>query len=442
MIIALISDIHGNLPALKAVLKDAHQSKAKHVWCLGDLVGYIPFPNECLEIIQKEVPTCIVGNYDQKVVCFKQKKNEWKTSKKPAKFDAFEWNHQHLSPQNQKYLQSLPEKIHLKKGQFKILLTHGSPESIDEPVYPETPDERLIELGNIADSDIIVMGHTHKFMNRKIENQWFINPGSVGMPIQKDLRASYALLDISHDKIDVTERKIPYDISQVIKKTKETDLSGTLKKMLRLEYGIDLKKNPGTSPSSPQHILKAVRRLAEECHDEKQHSEHVTVLALNLFDELQPLHKLTKKDRFLLNCAALLHDIGWIEGQKGHHKTAMKIILASQTLPIPDDQRGMIALIVRYHRKALPKNSHSLFSQLSDKDKQKIRILGGILRIADGFDRTHSSVVKSVKCDLDGKDVLVKYKASGPSTFEEETAYKKSDLLAQAVCKNIQFMAV
>jgi putative phosphoesterase len=441
MIIALISDIHGNLSALEAVLKDADRAKAKQIWCLGDLIGYIPFPNECIERIQKKASASIVGNYDQKVIHFKKKKNEWKKSKKPAKFDAFEWNNQQLNPQNQTYLQSLPESIRLKIGKFNILLTHGSPQCIEEPVLPDTPQERLVELGNIADADIIVMGHTHQFMNRKIGHQWFINPGSVGLPVQNDLRASYALLDISKDKIKVIERKVTYDISKVIKSLQEANLSDTLIKMIKLEYGIDLKPSltaNKTSTLNPQHTLKAVRQLAKECQDEKQHSEHVTSLALNLFDELQPLHKLTNEDRFLLNCAALLHDIGWIEGQKGHHKTAMKLILNSRTLPLRDDHRRIIALIARYHRKALPKDPHPLFSQLPGKNQQKIRILAGILRIADGLDRTHTCAVKKIKCDVSGKDIIVRYKANRPSPFEMEAADKKSDLLKQALNKNIQ----
>jgi predicted phosphodiesterase len=70
MIIALISDIHGNLPALKAVLKDISRVNAKQSWCLGDLVGYIPFPNECIELIQRNTSASIAGNYDRKVIQF------------------------------------------------------------------------------------------------------------------------------------------------------------------------------------------------------------------------------------------------------------------------------------------------------------------------------------------------------------------------------------
>ena len=449
MIIALISDIHGNLPALKAVLKDAGNANARQIWSLGDLVGYIPFPNECVELIRKKTAASIVGNYDLKVIDFKQKESEWKESKKQAKFEAFEWNNRTLNPESQKYLRSLPQNIRRKIGKFEILLTHGSSQSIDEPVFPDTPQDRLAELGKIAESDIIVMGHTHQFMNRKVGDQLFINPGSVGLPVENDLRASYALLEISQDEIKVSERKIQYDISKIIKGLKKANLSDTLLKMIKLQCGIDLdnylRTNSKTSKaytSGPQQTLKAVRRIAGKYDYEKQHSEHVTLLALNLFDELKPLHKLTRKDRFLLNCAGILHDIGWIEGQKGHHKTSMKLILESKQLPFPDSQRRMIALIARYHRKALPKESHPLFSELSEKEKQKTRILAGILRIADGLDRTHTCAVQSVDCDLSDDNILIRNKTSRPSDLEMDAASDKSDLLKQALGKKIRFTII
>jgi predicted phosphodiesterase len=147
------------------------------------------------------------------VLHFEENKGRWKKSKKPAKFDAFEWNDQNLNPLSQKYLRSLLQYVRCKIGRFQVFLTHGSPQSIGEPILPDTPQEWLIELGNTADADIIVIGHTHRFMNRKVGHQWFTNPRSFGLPSNNDLRASYALLDISQSKIKVFERKIPYEIS-------------------------------------------------------------------------------------------------------------------------------------------------------------------------------------------------------------------------------------
>jgi exopolyphosphatase/pppGpp-phosphohydrolase len=254
-------------------------------------------------------------------------------------------------------------------------------------------------------------------------------------------------MDISQDKIKLTERKVEYDVSRVVKGLQEANLSDPLREMIKLEFGIDikdyLKSNAAkTGALSPQRALQAVRRLARDCHYEKQHSEHVAQLALRLFDELRPVLKLTEQDRYLLNCAGLLHDIGWTEGAKGHHKTAMRLILASQTLPFADRQRTMIALIARYHRKALPKDSHPVFSRLSSHDKQKTRILAGILRIADGLDRTHTNAVTSVQCDLRGHDLTIGYRAAYLSASEMETAREKSDLLKQALDKNIRFVVI
>jgi exopolyphosphatase/guanosine-5'-triphosphate,3'-diphosphate pyrophosphatase len=448
MIIALISDIHGNLPALKAVLEDAELAGAKQIWSLGDLVGYIPFPNECIGLVRKKATASIAGNYDRKVMQFKQKETQWRKSKKPPKFDAFEWNSRNLNNTNREYLRQLPADIRRKTGRFRILLTHGSPQSIDEPVLPQTPRRRMVDLGQTADADIIVMGHTHLFMDRKVANRRFVNPGSVGLPVKSDLRASYALLEIEKDKVRVTERKVQYDVTAVIRALQQANLSEQLIKMVKLEYGIDLKnyvQTPSTGrryPSGSQHTLKAVRNLARKCNYEKQHSEHVTLLALNLFDELRPLHKLTDDDRLLLNCAGLLHDIGWMEGQKGHHKAAMKIISSSKMLPFIDNQRSMVALIARYHRKALPKDSHPLYSRLSVADKQKTRILGGILRVADGLDRTHTRAVKKLECDFSKNNLTVKCEASSHCDFEIEAAYKKSDLLKRALGKNVRFIVI
>jgi putative phosphoesterase len=215
MIIAVISDIHGNLPALEAVLTDVHSSGAEEIWCLGDFVGYVPFPNEVIKLIRKEKAVSIIGNYDKKVLEFHKKKSKWRKTKKPSKFGAFEWNSRRLTKKTRKFLKDLPKEVRLNLVGLKVLLTHGSPRSIEEPVGPDTPDEVLAELKRRAKADILVTGHSHCFLNKKSNGCWFINPGAVGMPPKTDLKASYILLKVTGRKITLRHRKVKFDIERV-----------------------------------------------------------------------------------------------------------------------------------------------------------------------------------------------------------------------------------
>ena len=144
--------------------------------------------------------------------------------------------------------------------------------------------------------------------------------------------------------------------------------------------------------------LDAVLQLAESCDYEVEHSYQVTRLALQLFDELYDLHGLGGEERFFLQRGALLHDIGWIEGQSGHHKAALRIILESPILPFGERERLVTGSIARYHRKALPKEKHTHFAALAPEDQHLVSVLAGVLRVADGLDRTHRSVVVDLAC--------------------------------------------
>jgi exopolyphosphatase/guanosine-5'-triphosphate,3'-diphosphate pyrophosphatase len=153
--------------------------------------------------------------------------------------------------------------------------------------------------------------------------------------------------------------------------------------------------------------MEAVLALAKECKYERGHMHQVERLALEIFDQLDQLHKLGQRERFLLRCAAILHDIGWLEGKKGHHKTALRIIMDSPILRLDLGTRRIIGLIARYHRKALPKEQHTYFRDLDAKDRDIVRKLAGILRVADGLDRSHESRVKDINCRTDKKQVKI-----------------------------------
>ncbi len=136
MKVALIGDIHANLPALNAVLRDAKQRGVDAIWNIGDTVGYGAYPNEVVDLIRRENIQSILGNYDAKVLKVKQKENKWK--KVPEKWVAFKWAYDNLSKTNRDYLKSLPAELRFDIEGKRFLIIHGSPESDEEYILPDT----------------------------------------------------------------------------------------------------------------------------------------------------------------------------------------------------------------------------------------------------------------------------------------------------------------
>lgn len=200
--------------------------------------------------------------------------------------------------------------------------------------------------------------------------------------------------------------------------------------------------NNGSRPcrsETPDRRLQAVIRFAERCRYESEHTRQVARLALALFDALQTAHGLAKEDRFLLRCAAILHDIGWLEGKKGHHKTALGLILNEAGLPFDDRERRLVGCIARYHRKALPNGRHAHFGSLSPADQERVRGLAGILRVADGLDRTHRDVVRSLDCDVTPSQVIIRCTTDGSAADETLAAADKGRLLEDVLDRELVF---
>jgi exopolyphosphatase/guanosine-5'-triphosphate,3'-diphosphate pyrophosphatase len=190
---------------------------------------------------------------------------------------------------------------------------------------------------------------------------------------------------------------------------------------------------PPAVASDPEHVKAAVLELAQQCqYEEVEHAQHVTRLALRLFDGLQPQHGLGTPERLWLEWGALLHDIGWIEGQQQHHKTSLRLILDSALLPVSPRERLLVAAVARYHRRALPSNKHKHFAALDSADKQRVRVLAGILRVADGLDRTHRSLVDDLSCDVAPEQIVVRCTTNG-DTAEEYRAARDKGRLFEAV---------
>jgi len=144
--------------------------------------------------------------------------------------------------------------------------------------------------------------------------------------------------------------------------------------------------------------------------EEPSHSDHVATLALQIFDGLQSWHNLGPRSRQLLHSAALLHDIGWSQSPdgKGHHKWSARLIQEYAWKTLTPEEMSIVAQIARYHRKAPPQPDHAEFHALKASAQKSVMILGGILRIADGLDRTHTGKITRLEASTTKEAILIR----------------------------------
>jgi putative phosphoesterase len=224
MQVALIGDVHANLPALDAVIAHIQAEGIRRIWNVGDFVGYGAYPNEVIELLRRVKATSIVGNYDLKVVQFPKKEVKWRTSKQPDKYLAFQWAYQELKPENRRYLAKLPAEVRLEVAGKRILLTHGSPMSINEHLTQDTPLDRLQELLLAGSADVLICGHSHQPFARQVEAGWVINTGSVGRPGDGDPRACYAILRLNQKGLAVEHYRVEYDVERAARAVRQHGL--------------------------------------------------------------------------------------------------------------------------------------------------------------------------------------------------------------------------
>ncbi len=172
----------------------------------------------------------------------------------------------------------------------------------------------------------------------------------------------------------------------------------------------------------------AAMQLMGQLEQEPAHVIQVRKLALQLYDQLQSLHGLASEDRDMLEAAALLHDIGYVYGSKGHNKKSLMMIVESDLQGWDDEQLLMIGNIARYHNKAAPKQKHKLFATLPPASQEKVKKLAAILRLADGLDRSHSDAISNIACKIGAKSVKIDLETRGKVTHELHGFKKKRDL--------------
>ena len=226
----IISDIHANCTALETILSDA--GSIDQVWCLGDIVGYGPDPNECVSILRKLTNlVCVIGNHDA-AVCGAIPHEVFN----PEARNAIQWTRQVITPENLNWLQALPERVEVEG----VTLVHGSPRN---PVweYLLEPVSAGINFSHFT-TNICFVGHTHLpliFEHAALRHsahwihpafghpmilsgRYIINPGSAGQPRDRDPRASYGIFD-TNAQIWLPKR-VSYNIKEVQKRIFATTL--------------------------------------------------------------------------------------------------------------------------------------------------------------------------------------------------------------------------
>jgi exopolyphosphatase/guanosine-5'-triphosphate,3'-diphosphate pyrophosphatase len=192
----------------------------------------------------------------------------------------------------------------------------------------------------------------------------------------------------------------------------------------------------------PDPRRRSIHELLRKCNWHEQHSSHVTLLALQLFDALKPWHLLTTADRELLEFAALTHDIGYHISHHKHHKHALYIILNADLKGFTQDEIEIIGHVARYHRRSVPKSSHKQFDLLSPDSKKKVRALSGLLRVADGLDRSHFQNVQDVDVKVTDSHVILQIRTMIDPQLEIWGAMRKRELFEKMFARELRIERV
>lgn len=232
--IALISDIHANLPALEAVLADIESRDVTATYHVGDLVGYAPWPNEVVALLATRGITGVSGNYDSTVgLEYKHCGCRYEDPRQEALSHlSFAWTVGACSRETKDALAALPFRLdmHPLGGHAAgpcVVLVHGTPTLNTVYWTEDRPDDfcrKMAAIAGLKAGDVIAFGHTHLPWHRVVDGIHFANTGSVGRPKDGDARAGYALLSVTRDDVQVSHVRVAYDVERAMKAIQASDL--------------------------------------------------------------------------------------------------------------------------------------------------------------------------------------------------------------------------
>jgi predicted phosphodiesterase len=243
--IALLPDIHANLPALEAVLADAEREGATGSFHLGDLVGYAPWPDEVVALLRQRGIAGVAGNYDSTVATdYAHCGCRYEDPEQEALSHlSYGWTRAHVSPATKAHLAALPFRLDLMAtgGHLpgpRVILVHGAPTLNTLYWTADRPDDFCRKMAAHAGArvgDLLAFGHTHRPWHRVVDGVQFLNAGSVGRPKDGDWRASYALVDLGTAGISTRLRRVEYDVARAAAAIRASELPDAF--ALHLERG-------------------------------------------------------------------------------------------------------------------------------------------------------------------------------------------------------------
>ena len=212
MRLAVLSDIHGNMIALKAVLDNIKTKNVDRIVCLGDLAMAGPEPNKTIDFVRTQDWTVIQGNTDEMIAYFTQDVYDSVYENAPIMANALEQDVIEISPENKQYLRNLPVNKCINVDNLKILLVHGSPRRNNENIFPNMNMDEVEDIVKDVDADVVFCGHTHMPCGYQTNSKvTVVNDGSVGRPFTENPQACYVLADIINGKVAIEHIFVDYD---------------------------------------------------------------------------------------------------------------------------------------------------------------------------------------------------------------------------------------
>jgi putative phosphoesterase len=224
--VAVLTDIHANLPALQATLARIDELGVDAIYCGGDLVGYGPHPNGvCALIAARGIPT-IYGNYDYAIArdltdcgCAYVTPHDRELGQQSV-----DWTLEHTDRDCKAFMRELPFDLRFSLGDHPVHLVHGSPRKVNEYLFEDKPASLYERLAAAEHADVLVFGHTHKPWVRDFGGVRFVNCGSVGKPKDGDPRAAFAVLESRGAAVRATIERVDYDAAAVAREVAEAGL--------------------------------------------------------------------------------------------------------------------------------------------------------------------------------------------------------------------------